>query len=154
MIQIDRQLRRLAAQVPPDRLRGSLLAVAAQYGITSLPSLSNPDFIAGVVFDLPRPRGTPKARLAYLFPNRRSAQIVVRLRPDLSEAERHRALELIREAVYDTTPRGACRRRQAGALLRAAAGPLRRLRGAGRRRRPGRGAEGRAAGALRASRWW
>ena len=33
---------------------------------------------------------------------------MLRLRPDLSEAERHRAIELIRAAVYDTTPRAAC----------------------------------------------
>lgn len=108
VIQIDRQLRRLAARVPPDQLRTLLLEVAARYGITSVPSLGNPDFIAAVVFDLRRSRGTPKARLSYLFPNNHSAQIVVRLRPDLSESERRRALELIRAAVYDTTPRQAC----------------------------------------------
>ncbi len=109
VIQIDRQLRRLAARVPPDRLREFLLAVAARYGITSAPSLSNPDFLAAVVFDLRRARGTPKARLAYLFPNRHTAQIIVRLRPGLSEAERHRALETIRAAVYDSTPRQLCK---------------------------------------------
>ncbi len=108
VIQVDRQLRRLAARVPPDRLRELLVAVAARYGITSLPSLANPDFIAAIVFDLRRARGTPKARLSYLFPNNHSAQIIVRLRPDLSEAERGRALELIRAAVYDTTPRREC----------------------------------------------
>ena len=108
VIQIDRQLRRLAATVPPAQLREFLLQVAARYGITSAPSIVNPDFLAAVVFDLRRSRGTPKARLAYLFPNDHSAQILVRLRPDLSEAERSRALELIRAAVYDTTPRGAC----------------------------------------------
>ncbi|MGB7589493.1 MAG: MMPL family transporter [Solirubrobacterales bacterium] len=108
VIQVDRQLSRLAAQVPPDRLREFVLAVAAQYGITSAPSLSNPNFIAAVVFDLSRSRGTPKARLAYLFPNNHTAQIVVRLRPELSEAERHQALALIRAAVYDPTPRRAC----------------------------------------------
>ena len=32
----------------------------------------------------------------------------MRLRPELSDAERERALELIQEAVYDTTPRKAC----------------------------------------------
>jgi hydrophobe/amphiphile efflux-3 (HAE3) family protein len=108
VIQIDRQLRRLAATVPPDQLREFLLQVAARYGITSTPSLGNPDFLASVVFDLRRGRGTPKARLAYLFPNNHSTQIVLRLRPDLSDAERSRALELIREAVGDTTPRQAC----------------------------------------------
>jgi predicted RND superfamily exporter protein len=108
VIQIDRQLQRLAATVPPAQLREFLLQVAARYGITSVPSISNPDFLASVVFDLRRGRGTPKARLAYLFPNNHSTQIVLRLRPDLSAAERTRALELIREAVDDTTPRQAC----------------------------------------------
>jgi len=108
VIQIDEQLRRLAATVPPDQLREFLLRMAARYGITSAPSISNPEFLASVVFDLHQSRGTPKARLAYLFPNDHSTQIVLRLRPDLSNAERSRALELIREAVYDTTPRKAC----------------------------------------------
>jgi predicted RND superfamily exporter protein len=108
VIQIDSQLRRLAATVPPDQLREFLLQVAARYGITSVPSIGNPDFLASVVFDLDQARGTPKPKLAYLFPNNHSTQIVLRLRPDLSDAERSRALELIREAVYDTTPRQAC----------------------------------------------
>jgi uncharacterized protein len=108
VIQIDRQLRRLAATVPPDQLREFLLQVAARYGITSAPSLSNPDFIATVVFDLNQARGTPKARLAYLFPNGRTTQIVLRLRPDLSEAERHRAIEAIRAAVFDPVSRSPC----------------------------------------------
>ena len=101
VIQIQRQLSRLAATVPPAQLRELLLEVAAKYGITSAPSLSNPDFLAAVVFDLHQARGTPKARLAYLFPNGHTAQIVLRLRPDLSEAERHRALELIGAIVHE-----------------------------------------------------
>ncbi len=108
-IQVQRQLSRLVQRVPPDRLRELLVEVAARYGITSAPSLGNPEFLAAVVFDLRRERGTPKARLAYLFPNSRSAQIVLRLRADLTEAERHRALELVRAAVFDPTPRAACR---------------------------------------------
>jgi hypothetical protein len=108
VIQIDEQLERLAATVPPDQLREFLLQVAARYDITSAPSLGNPDFLAAVVFDLRRSRGTPKSKLAYLFPNDHTTQIVLRLRPDLSEAERSRALGLIREAVYETTPRQDC----------------------------------------------
>jgi uncharacterized protein len=108
VIQVDRQLRRLVARVPPDQLRQLLLEVAARYGIASPPSIDNPEFLAAVVFDLRRARGTPKARLAYLFPNSRSAQIVLRLRPNLTETERHRALELIRAAVFDPTPRRVC----------------------------------------------
>jgi uncharacterized protein len=112
VVQIDNQLRRLAEHVPAERFREYLLAVATRYGITSVPSITNEEFVATVVFDLARPRGTPKARLAYLFPNARSAQIVIRLKPDLSEAERRRAIELIEAAVEDTTPREACK--QAG----------------------------------------
>jgi predicted RND superfamily exporter protein len=109
VIQIDRQLRRLAATVPPARFRELLLEVAAQYGITSAPSISNPDFLAAVVFDLRKARGTPKARLSYLFPNKHSAQIVLRLQPDLSEAERHQAIETIKAIVRDPVARDVCK---------------------------------------------
>lgn len=108
VVQIDRQLRRLATHVAPEKFRAFLLEIATRYGITSAPTLDNADFVATVVFDLSRARGTPKSRLAYLFPNSHSAQIVVRLRPDLSEAERHRAIGLIEAAVADTTPRKIC----------------------------------------------
>ncbi len=109
VIQIDRQLKRLVATTPPAQLRELLLSLASRYGITSAPSISNPNFLAAIVFDLSRARDTPKARLAYLFPNGHSAQVIVRLRPDLSEAERHRAIGLIRAVVEDTTPNSACR---------------------------------------------
>src|SRR4051794_3610328 len=95
VIQIDRQLNHLVATVPRDELRQFLLEVAGRYGITSAPSLSNPEFLAAVVFDLRRSRGTPKAPLSYLFPNRHTAQIIVRLRPGLSAAQQRRAIELI-----------------------------------------------------------
>jgi hypothetical protein len=111
VVQIDNQLRRLAENVPAARFQEYLLAVATRYGITSVPSITNEEFVATVVFDLARPRGTPKARLAYLFPNARSAQIVIRLRPDLSEGERRRAIQLIEAAVAETTPRGVCKER-------------------------------------------
>jgi len=110
VVQIEAQLKRLAAKLPPERYREFLLQVATRYGITSLPSLDNDQFVSTVVFDLARERGTPKARLAYLFPNKEAAQIVVRLKPDLSEAEKRRALELIEALVADTTPRKACPR--------------------------------------------
>ncbi|HET9677918.1 MAG TPA: MMPL family transporter, partial [Solirubrobacterales bacterium] len=109
VVQIETQLRRLAEHVPAARFREYLLAVATKYGITSAPSIDNEEFVATVVFDLARPRGTPKARLAYLFPNAKSAQIVIRLKPDLSESERRRAIQLIEAAVAETTPRKACK---------------------------------------------
>lgn len=108
VVQIDNQLRRLSQRVPPQQLREFVLAVATKYGITSPPGIDNEEFVATVVFDLARARSTPKARLAYLFPNSRSAQIVVRLRSDLSDGERRRALELIEAAVSETAPRRAC----------------------------------------------
>jgi len=109
VVQIENQLRRLAEHVPAQRFREYLLAVATKYGITSAPSIDNEEFVATVVFDLARPRGTPKARLSYIFPNAKSAQIIIRLKPDLSEAERRRAIGLIEAAVADTTPRKACK---------------------------------------------
>lgn len=108
VVQIDRQLERLAHHVSPQQFRAFLLDVATKYGITTAPSITNEEFVATVVFDLSRPRGTPKARLAYIFPNARSAQIVIRLKPGLSEAERHRAIGLIEAAVSETAPRKAC----------------------------------------------
>ncbi len=109
VIQIQRQLKRLVVTVPPAQLRELLLEVAAKYGITSAPSLSNPNFLAAIVFDLHKSRGTPKARLSYLFPNKHSAQIVLRLKPDLSESERHRAIETIKAIVHDPVARNVCK---------------------------------------------
>jgi hydrophobe/amphiphile efflux-3 (HAE3) family protein len=108
VVQIDNQLRRLAENVPADRFREYLLAVATKYGITSAPSIANEDFVATVVFDFSRSRGTPKARLSYLFPNAKSTQIVIRLKPDLTPDERRRAIGLIEAAVEESTPRKAC----------------------------------------------
>ncbi len=109
VVQIEAQLRRLAEHVPAAKFREYLLAVATKYGITSAPSIDNEEFVATVVFDLARPRGTPKARLSYVFPNAKSAQIVIRLKPGLSESQRHRAIGLIEAAVRETTPRKACK---------------------------------------------
>jgi hydrophobe/amphiphile efflux-3 (HAE3) family protein len=108
VVQIDEQLEHLSRNLPPERFNEYLVSVASKYGITSLPSIENEEFIATVVFDLAKARGTPKARLAYLFPNSHSAQIVIRLKPDLSEADRRRAIGLIEDAVAETAPRKAC----------------------------------------------
>ncbi|HZJ29179.1 MAG TPA: MMPL family transporter, partial [Solirubrobacterales bacterium] len=101
-----------AAAAAADRAsRGFLsaaLGLASQFGLTSFPSLDDPGFVAAVVFDPEQPAGTPKARLSYLFPDAGAAQIIVRLRPDLSEDERGRAVELIRAAVEEERPRQRC----------------------------------------------
>ena len=54
-----------------------------------------------MVFDESKAAGTPKERFGYLFPNRNAAQIIVRLRPDLTDAERHEAIGLFKQAVED-----------------------------------------------------
>ena len=107
-MQIDEQLERMSKRIAPEQFREFLLEVATKYGITSVPSITNEEFVSTVVFDLAKARGTPKARLAYLFPNSHSAQIVIRLKPGLSESERRDAIALIKEAVAETTPRKAC----------------------------------------------
>ncbi len=82
VIQIDQQLQPAGRDGAARPACGnSCSQVAARYGITSAPSIGNPDFLAAVVFDLGRSRGTPKAQLAYLFPNNHSTQIILRLRP-------------------------------------------------------------------------
>ena len=90
-----------AAQQVMSQFQGSLAQVAIQYGITSIPRLDDPNFVSRVVFDESKPAGTPKERFGYLFPNRNAAQIIVRLRPDLSDAERHEAIGLFKQAVED-----------------------------------------------------
>jgi predicted RND superfamily exporter protein len=75
------------------------LALAQAYNLRSLPQLNDPEFISSVVFDPTRGSDVPKARFAYLFPNRNSALIQVRLRPGLSDAQRRHAISLIRQAI-------------------------------------------------------
>jgi uncharacterized protein len=90
-----------AAQQVLGQFQGSLIQIALQYGITSLPRLDDPQFVSKVVFDESKPPGTPKERFGYLFPNKDAAQIIVRLRPDLTDEQRHEAIGLFRDAVSD-----------------------------------------------------
>jgi hydrophobe/amphiphile efflux-3 (HAE3) family protein len=75
------------------------LRLALTYGIRSLPRLNDPDFVSQLVFDPRRGVAVPKSRFAYLFPSPRAALVQVRLRPGLSEAQRDRAIALVREAT-------------------------------------------------------
>jgi hydrophobe/amphiphile efflux-3 (HAE3) family protein len=95
------QAANVAAQQVMSQFQGSLAQVAIQYGLTSIPRLDDPNFVSRVVFDVSKPAGTPKERFGYLFPNRDAAQIIVRLRPDLTDAERHEAIGLFKQAVED-----------------------------------------------------
>jgi uncharacterized protein len=97
----QQQAANAAAQQVLGQFQQSLIQVALQYGITSIPRLDDPTFVSRVVFDESKPAGTPKERFGYLFPNRNAAQIIVRLRPDLTDAERHEAIGLFKQAVDD-----------------------------------------------------
>ena len=75
------------------------LRLALRYGLTSIPSVDNIDFVSQLVFDPSRGVGEPKARFAYLFPSNEAALIQIRMKPTLSEEEREEAVNRIQEAV-------------------------------------------------------
>jgi uncharacterized protein len=77
-----------------------LITLATRYGQSGPPRIDDPRFVSSVVFDAQNP-GQPKSKFAYLFPSAEAALISVRLEPDLSDAERSEAIELIRGAVAD-----------------------------------------------------
>jgi hypothetical protein len=83
----QRRIGEAAAQQVLGAFQQRLLDRAIRYGQTGLPSLDDPTYVSKVVFDSRTP-GQPKARFSYLFPSADAALISVRLRPELSEAER------------------------------------------------------------------
>ena len=95
------RLARAAAQLAYAGFVRDLLQLGATYGlgVMQAPRLDDPDFVSTLVFDPARGAATPKARFAHLFPTPRSALIQVRLRPGLSDAQRRRAVALVRAAV-------------------------------------------------------
>lgn len=96
-----RRLGREAEKLVYAQFARELLAMNAKYGLnlTGAPKLNDPDFVYQLVFDAARGAREPKARFAYLFPSSSSALVSVRLRSGLSDAERGRAVELVRAAV-------------------------------------------------------
>ncbi len=76
-----------------------LAGLALRYGLTKLPALDDPQFLARLIFDPTRPAGTPKARFATIFPSSQGALIQVRLRSNLSEQQRRAAIANIRAAT-------------------------------------------------------
>jgi uncharacterized protein len=73
--------------------------LAVTSGLSSTPSIDDPQFIPQIVFDQTRGVNQPKARFAYLFPTADSALIQVRLRSTLSDAQQARAISWIRQAI-------------------------------------------------------
>jgi hydrophobe/amphiphile efflux-3 (HAE3) family protein len=98
----EAQARRLgeqAKQLVYAEFTRNVLSLALKYGISSAPQLNDPQFVSRIVFDDTKGPGVPKGRFAYIFPNKGSALIQVRFRPDLGESERDLAIALVRRAV-------------------------------------------------------
>ncbi len=81
------------------KVQQQLLSLALRYGITDIPSVDSPGFVSALVFG--KDGKTPKPQFSYLFPSDDAALIQMRLRPDLSDEERSRTVELVREAVAE-----------------------------------------------------
>ena len=96
-----RRLGKQAEQLVYAQFAQELLALNAKYGLSlsGAPKVNDPDFVYSLVFDPERGARVPKARFAYLFPSADSALVSVRLKAGLSDAQRERAVALIRSAV-------------------------------------------------------
>jgi hydrophobe/amphiphile efflux-3 (HAE3) family protein len=73
--------------------------IAVKYGLLKAPDVNDQSFVSKLVFEGGKPAGTPKARFAYLWPNKDSSLIQVRLKPGLSDAARKAAIADIRAAT-------------------------------------------------------
>jgi hydrophobe/amphiphile efflux-3 (HAE3) family protein len=103
------QLRAIQGQVDavPAEQRAAAQAQAAEQikrlwlasGVQGIPQIDSKPFISQIVFDPARGADVPKARFSALFPSRDAALIQLRLRPDLTGAERTRAIALIEQAT-------------------------------------------------------
>ena len=100
----QRRAARTARRLARSQLESELIGQALRYGLTALPAINNPSFVEQLVFEPLEPGAAtaervPKERFAGFFPADDAALIQVRLRPDLSQGERERAIELIEETA-------------------------------------------------------
>jgi hydrophobe/amphiphile efflux-3 (HAE3) family protein len=94
------RLARAASEAVRAQFIQSAFQLGLRYGLTDVPRVDDPSFVSALVFDTRAGAvGVPKSRFAYLFPSKRAALIQVRMRPDLSEEERRRAIALIEKAT-------------------------------------------------------
>ena len=109
-----------AAQQILSQFQGSLVQTPSSMGSPRFPASTTRSSSAG--WCSPRASlGTPKERFGYLFPNKGAAQIIVRLRPDLTDQERHDAIGLWQAAPTrdsDSATAGGRRHRSAGSRRR------------------------------------
>ncbi len=97
----QKQAATAASQGVVQQFQQQLLTLGAKYGQQGLPSISDPRYVESVICNPGIPGCTPKARLAAIVPSANSALISVRLRPDLSDAQRSEAISLFRQATED-----------------------------------------------------
>ena len=91
---------RVAARAVRAQFQSDVLRLALRYGLSDVPRIDSPSFVSTLVFDSGAGEpGVPKSRFAYLFPSKNAALIQVRMRPDLTDAERRRAIGLFEEAT-------------------------------------------------------
>jgi hydrophobe/amphiphile efflux-3 (HAE3) family protein len=96
------RLARSAAQAVQAQFINETLRTALRYGLTGVPRIDDKTFVSSVVFDRTAGKpGVPKSRFAYLFPSENAALVQIRLRPDLTDAERARAIDLIETATSE-----------------------------------------------------
>ncbi len=109
----QRRLANSARQLVEGEFTRRVLQLALRYQITGVPRIDDPEFVDTLVFSRPENGeiGVPKSRFAYLFPSKNSALVQVRLRPDLTDAERTRAIDLIQTVTRDPgmTPQDGAR---------------------------------------------
>ncbi len=108
----EQQIRRLEnlpntpeAQVERQAIIQQATRIIARFGLIAPPTLDDPDFINRVVFGPGGVRNGPKPRLSYLFPNSESAQVLLRLRSDLTDSERRETIDLINTVARDEATR-------------------------------------------------
>ncbi len=90
-----------ARQQVIQQFQQQLVSLAVRYGQTGLPRLDDPRYVESVICDPSLPGCQPKARLAAIVPSANAALISVRLRPELSDAQRAEAISLFRQATQD-----------------------------------------------------
>jgi len=108
----QRRVAKAASAEVLKQFQQQVLQLALRYGLTSVPSIDSADFVSSLVFDTGAGQvGEPKAKFAFLFPSKDAALIQVRMRPDLTNAEKRRAIDMIRTATGDPVfkPRNGAR---------------------------------------------
>ncbi len=99
--EVQQQEGQAAAQRAFGRFQSGVVQLAQRAGLEGLPRIDDPQFVRRVVCEEDRAGCMPKQRFSYLFPSAHSALITIRLRPELSDSDRERAIRLIQRAVHE-----------------------------------------------------